>query len=142
MPKNSTMSFEWLIKSSLIQLRILVITHVAALMAVLISAVSLVYKGTLVLTIAVSAWVYWQNYFRKNSTTTIRYTDALGWELFEGHEYRPIKILGSTVVTPMVIVLHFSLDNHTRHWAIFNDALGQKEFIQLIVQLKIAGVTE
>ena len=142
MYKKYSASFEWPIKSSKLQQRLLVAAHVLATIALLISAMTPVYKALLVLSMGISGWGYWRVYGQGNETVTVRYSDAFGWELSVNNEYRAIRILKSTVLTPWVIVLHYQLENKDRHWAIFNDALNKEKYKQLAVQLKIAGLAE
>lgn len=124
------------------QQKLLVIAHSIAIAALLVNAIAPLYKMLMVLSIAISGWIYWRFYGQKNKTVTVRYTDASGWELLVNNEYRSISILNSTVVTPSVIVLHYRLDNKNRYWAIFYDALSSQGYKQLIIQLKIAGLAK
>ena len=135
-------TYEWPVKTSVLLQRLLVVAHVIAIIALLICAISPVYKLLLVLSIILSGWRCWRTYGPSNDTVMLRYTDAFGWELSVNNEYRPIRIVKSTVVTQWVIVLHYQLDNKIRHWAIFNDTLNKSGYTQLIVQLKIAGLTK
>ncbi|MGR9046901.1 MAG: protein YgfX [Gammaproteobacteria bacterium] len=140
MNKNYALSFEWSINASVIQRRLLLVTHSLAVTALLISAIVPVYKVLLVLSITFSGYVYWRAYGPGKGAVTVRYTDALGWELLVNRQYRPIRILKSTVLTPWVLVLHYRMDDKNRYWAIFNDALDKKSFCRLTAQLKIAGI--
>lgn len=142
MDKRGPASFQWSVQASALQRRFLTIVHLVALMALWVSAIEPFYKALLVLVIIISGWCYGRRYGRSHGAVAIRYTDAFGWELSDNNDCQPIRILKSTVVMPWVIVLHYRVKNQTRHWAIFSDALSREGFIQLTVQLKIAGLAE
>ena len=38
---------------------------------------------------------------------TIKYTEALGWEVSEGGDFASVEILKSTVITTFALFLHF-----------------------------------
>ena len=142
MNKKFSVSFEWPIKVSVIQRRLLLVVHVFALAALLVSAIVPLYKTLLVLSIVISGHVYWRAYGPSNEAYKVRYTDAFGWELSVSNQYRPIRILKSTVLTTWVIVLHYQMDDKKRYCAIYNDALSKEGFCRLTAQLKIAGLDD
>ncbi|PKM12458.1 MAG: hypothetical protein CVV13_05410 [Gammaproteobacteria bacterium HGW-Gammaproteobacteria-3] len=141
MSEKYTASFEWSVKSSVLQQRLLVFVHLMAVTALMLSALALIYKAVLMVSILISGGYYYRT-FGRTGTLTFRYTDAFGWEQWVNNEFKTIRPLKSTVLTPQVIVLHYQMDDKPKYLAIFNDALNPESFRQLSVQLKIAGLIE
>lgn len=83
-----------------------------------------------------------------NENHTIRYSEALGWELSGGHDFESIQILKSTVITTQVLFLHFKYSFQTQPWKSFhiktllilNDALTDDDYRFLIVKLKTTAI--
>ncbi|MDD5461252.1 MAG: hypothetical protein PHG00_06415 [Methylococcales bacterium] len=79
---------------------------------------------------------------------TIKYTDALGWEISEGHDFYPITILRSTVITTYVLFLHFKpgfrigypKSGIKKTLLILKDSMAEDDYRYLIVKLKMAGI--
>lgn len=68
----------------------------------------------------------------------IKHTEALGWQVFDGSDFKPVQILDSTVITTFAIFLHFTDDAHKQSLLILNDALSEDDYRRLIVRLKTA----
>jgi len=75
----------------------------------------------------------------KNEQYKIKHTEALGWEVSNGNDFKSIQILNSTVVTLYAIFLHFNKNAHKQSVLIVNDALSEDNYRRLIVRLKTAG---
>jgi hypothetical protein len=79
---------------------------------------------------------------------TIKYTDALGWEISQGDCFCPIEILKSTVITTYVLVLHFKPgfrigypeSDAKKTLLILKNSLAEDDYRYLIVKLKTAGL--
>lgn len=79
---------------------------------------------------------------------TIKYTEALGWEISEGADFASIDILKSTVITTQALFLHFKYSfqaqtgksNHKKTLLVLKDALSDEDYRYLIVKLKTTAI--
>ena len=76
----------------------------------------------------------------KNEQYKIKQSEALGWAVLSegsnGHDFEPIQILNSTVITVFAIFLHFNKNARKQAVLIVNDALSEDDYRRLIVRLK------
>ncbi len=65
-----------------------------------------------------------------------------GWEMaLSDHQFYPVKILASTVITPYLIVLHYKIQNKQKKTILIcKDALIEDDYRKLMVELKISGI--
>lgn len=128
--------------SSRLENRIFLAMHVLAILAIAHSAIELYLKFLLIPFIMMSGAIYRRRKLNSNVGWSLRYSSDFGWEVESEESYSPIRILGTTVITPLAIFLHYELQGKTHHRAIFNDAISERDFRRLTVQLKIAGPSE
>jgi hypothetical protein len=120
------------LKSSKKLQRLAIAIHVIALVAGIANALPLMLKLGLSALIGLNFKI---NFPKLNiETRKIRYTEKLGWEISEGGDFEAVKILKSTVATTTFIFLQMQ-NNPTI--LIANDALGEDDYRQLIVKLKM-----
>jgi toxin CptA len=117
--------------------QLLAAMHVLALAASIANALPIAAKLALLTVIFIHFHFTMRNL--KSKPHAIKHTDALGWEVSGGSDFKPVKILDSTVITTFAIFLHFTGDAHKRSLLILNDALSEDDYRRLIVRLKTAG---
>ena len=67
----------------------------------------------------------------------IKYTEASGWEILEGNDFEPVRIINSTVITVYVIFLHVIRQNAGKKTILsLNDAVSEDDYRFLIVKLR------
>jgi toxin CptA len=122
--------------------QLVVFVHTLALGACIANALAITIKISL---LAIICSHFWLSFRRINAEQyTIKYTDAFGWEISEGHGFAPIEILKSTVITTFALFLHFKQAPPTGDWKsgakktllVLKDALTEDDYRHLIVKLK------
>jgi toxin CptA len=121
---------------------LLIVIHMLALGSSLANALPTAAKLVLLIGICMHLWFIIRRF--KNESFKIKHTEALGWAVLpEGsgsnHDFEPIQILNSTVITVFAIFLHFNKNAHKQSVLIINDALSEDDYRRLIVRLKTAG---
>jgi hypothetical protein len=115
--------------------RLLISAHVLALGACLAAALPLAVKSGLLAGICLHLKVAVERL--KDCRQTIRYTEASGWEIMEGDDFEPARIINSTVITVYVIFLHVIRRNAGKKTIIIlNDAVSEDDYRFLIVKLR------
>lgn len=115
-------------------------THLLALVAAFTNALPISVKIMIGLFLFVHFAYAWQN--ADSHRHTLRYTEALGWEIAARKEFCQIDVLTSTVMTTEAIWLHARIlstggrFSNRLNLLIMKDALGEKDFRSLIVKLK------
>ncbi|TRW94738.1 protein YgfX [Candidatus Methylobacter oryzae] len=137
MPKKLEPSLLLELKPSQRLKQLLVAMHALTLGASIVNALPVTVK--LLLLIAICIHFYFSIKHLESEPYTIKHTDALGWEVSGGSDFKPVQILDSTVITTFAIFLHFTGDAHKRSLLILNDALSKDDYRRLIVRLKTAG---
>lgn len=115
--------------------QLLIFAHVLALGACLAAALPLAIKLALLAGIGLYCWgvIRHLNDFRQ----TIRYTEASGWEILDGNDFEPVRVINSTVITVYVIFLQVIRQNAGKKTIIvLNDALSEDDYRFLIVKLR------
>ncbi|MDO8940100.1 MAG: hypothetical protein Q7U98_13160 [Methylicorpusculum sp.] len=120
--------------------RFIRILHLLALSAVFLASLSIWIKALLILCLVVSNFIYSQRATGHKNKAAVRYSDANGWQIDVGSGFELIQICPSTVITPWLIVLHYSLANRKHYVPIFCDALETADFRKLLVLLKVNGL--
>ncbi|MGZ4998475.1 MAG: protein YgfX [Methylobacter sp.] len=115
--------------------QLLVIMHLLALASSIANALPIVVK--LALAIGIGLHLYFVFTRLKSDQYAIKHSEASGWEISDGNEFRSIQILNSTVITLFAIFLHFNKNAHKQSVLIVNDALSEDDYRRLIVRLKI-----
>ena len=126
--------------------KLVVFVHSLTLAAAMANALILNIKISLCALIGISCWLT----IRRISVEhyTIKYTEALGWELSEKCDFASIEILKSTVITTQALFLHFKHGSQGKSWKsrhkntllVLSDALADKDFRYLIVKLKTTTI--
>ncbi|WP_442499567.1 protein YgfX [Methylobacter sp. sgz302048] len=115
--------------------QLLIFAHVLALGACLAAALPLAIKLALLAGIGLHCWgvIRRLNDFRQ----IIRYTEASGWEILDGDDFEPVRVINSTVITVYVIFLQVIRQNAGKKTIIvLNDALSEDDYRFLIVKLR------
>lgn len=70
---------------------------------------------------------------------SIYFSEAEGWSTgFNKNQIQPVKLLGSSLSTRWIIVLHFKMvDTSTRSLLIYRDSLSAKQYHHLRLMLKL-----
>ena len=146
MQRENNLSLSLEIQPSLRLRRMLMGLYFLGLLALFISVLSIFIKIVVSVFVLGVAWVTIK---RLNSSYySIRYSDNLGWEFSAGGNYISIDILQSTVITPYLLFLHFKesskrdygLFSTKRACLIFNDAITDVDYRNLVVKLKITVI--
>lgn len=116
--------------------------HMIALLAIALSAIEPYVKWLLIAAVIFNGIVCRHRYFMSDTERLLRYSEDYGWQLFTGDRFAQIRILGSTVLTPLAIFFHYELQGKNHYQVIFNDAMDEIDFRRLTVYLKITGSTE
>lgn len=119
--------------------KFIVIIHLLALTACMTNALTPIFKMGLAAIVGVHFWFTRQRL--KNEHWVITHNDAGGWEAFINGQFEAIQILDSTVITRVVVFLHFKYRNTVRcNIIILSDALAADDYRQFIVRLKTTRV--
>jgi toxin CptA len=94
---------------------LLVVMHVLALGASIANALPITLKLVLLTGICIHLWFISKRL--KDKQVKIKQSEALGWELSDGNDFKAIQILNSTVITTFAIFLHFTQNAQiSRKW--------------------------
>ena len=126
--------------------KLVVFVHTLTLAAAMTNALILAIKISLCALIGISCWLTTRRISAEHYT--IKYTEALGWELSEKCDFASIEILKSTVITTQALFLHFKHGSQGKSWKsrhkntllVLSDALADKDFRYLIVKLKTTTI--
>ena len=115
--------------------------HALAAFACIANALPLIVKVLLFVAVCASLWFNLKQYVNRSERFTLRYSEALGWQLDCGFdEYAAIDLAGSTVSTPFFVILHVKQsDRPKKSILIVKDSIDVEEFRKLRVTLKITG---
>jgi len=112
----------------------LVIMHVLALASSIANALPITVKLALSTGTCIHLWFMIKRL--KNERHKIKQSEALGWEVSSGNDFKSVQILNSTVITIFAIFLHFTDNARKQSVLIVNDALSEDDYRRLIVRLK------
>jgi hypothetical protein len=115
--------------------QLLIFAHVLALGACLANALPLAIK----LGLSAGICLHFGGVIRhlNNPRQIIKYTEASGWEILEGNDFEPVRIINSTVITVYVIFLHVIRQSAGKKTIIvLKDALSKDDYRFLIVKLR------
>lgn len=116
--------------------QVLAVMHLLALASSIANALPIIVK--LALVIGIGLHFYLALTRLKSEQYAIKHSEASGWEIASGNDFKPIQILNSTVITLFAIFLHFDKNAHKQSVLIVNDALSKDDYRRLIVRLKTA----
>jgi hypothetical protein len=135
MPTKSQPPLQLTTQPSVRLRQFIVVVHVLALAACLANALAVMYKIGLI--VFVAGHYCRTRMHNKSQAWQIRHDDTKGWQIWIDGQFQVINILGSTVTTTIVILLHFySKDRGRQNIAIPYDALPTDDFRQLIARLR------
>ncbi|KAF3978163.1 MAG: hypothetical protein HFP77_03395 [Methylococcales symbiont of Iophon sp. n. MRB-2018] len=131
----------FIIKQSKLLLYWLLFTHVLAIIAVFLSAVSLLIQW-LICPLLIISFIFYSRL--RDNGRIIRYAALTGWEMaYPKQGFSSIKILPTTVISTFLIVLHFETDIHQKKTILIGkDSLAENKYRQLLVSLKINGLNK
>ncbi|UOA10793.1 hypothetical protein KKZ03_11105 [Methylobacter sp. S3L5C] len=120
--------------------------HLLALVASIANALGFTIKISLCALIGLHYWLTVRRLRSENHT--IKYTEALAWELSKGEGFAAIEILKSTVITTQTLFLHFKYRSQPpsimladkKMLLILSDALAEEDYRYLIVKLKTTAI--
>ncbi len=127
---------------SKLEKKILLLMHLMALLAIALSAIEPYVQWLLIAVVIFSGIVCRRRYFIGDTERLLRYSEDYGWQFFTGDSFAQIRILGSTVLTPLAIFFHYELQGKNHYQVIFNDVMDEIDFRRLTVYLKITVSTE
>lgn len=78
----------------------------------------------------------------KERKVVIAHNDSEGWSLQSvGQEVEFANLMGTSISTRILTILHFTLPNFERRWVVlFRDSLDNEEYRKLRVLMKLANV--
>jgi toxin CptA len=115
--------------------QMIVFVHLLALGACIINTLPIAVKSGLLTGICIHLWFILD--FLKIERYKIRHTEALGWEISAGKDFKSVTILKSTVITIFAVWLHIKRQNADKQAIlVLNDALCEDDYRRLIVKLK------
>ncbi len=146
MPHKYEAALQLTLKPSRRLVKWVVFVHTFALATAMANALILIMKISFCALIGISCWLTIKRINAEHYT--IKYTEALGWELLEKGSFASIDILKSTVITTQALFLHFKYGAQGRSWRsrykntllVLNDALADEDFRYLIVKLKTTAI--
>ncbi len=146
MPKEYKAALLLALKPSRRLKKMLVFIHVLALATGLANSLGFAIKISLCALIGLHCWLTVRRLDTENHT--IKYAEALGWELSTGDGFVSIEILKSTVITTFALFLHFKYKSQPpsirmadkKTLLILSDALAEEDYRCLIVKLKTTAI--
>jgi len=142
------------LKPSLHLKRIIGVVHMLALCACISNSLSIALKCAIFAAIAIHfCWLVRRLH---NTEQTIKYTEALGWEISQGNNMETVNILPSTVITVFATFLHIKSQNKDSFRTIFrginsankktililSDSLDEGEYRCFIVKLTTTAIKQ
>lgn len=113
--------------------------HLLAISACFFNTLPLIYKGILIVFVVVDFIIQLK---RSNQIFYIRQHSVNGWQVaYKEGKFKFIELLHSTVISSIIIVLHFKLENNQKRTIIIcNDSLSRDKYRKLKVALKISNL--
>ncbi len=116
---------------------LLIVMHVLALASSIANALPVTVKLALLVGICIHFCFTLKRL--KNKHYKIKQSEASGWEISDGNDFKPVQIMNSTVITLFAIFLHVNSNAGKQSVLIVNDALTGDDYRHLIVRLKTTG---
>lgn len=116
--------------------------HLVAILACYFTSVQ-VYFQLCMMSIIIVFWLICHK-CRKTPVMHLRYTSNLGWQVAMGRKvYQNAMILETTVITHVVVFLHFKVDDQPcSAMVIAKDSLSATDYRRLLVRLKLSGIEQ
>ncbi len=130
------------VKQSRYLLILIILTHSLAILSVLM--LSLFFGLKLLFISLIFGSLYFQLYRYKQEfyLFILKHTTQFSWQLLDKADFVEVQVLGSSVVSEWLIVLHVLIDKKRRSLLVFQDAVPAEIYRQLRVTLKIISLTE
>ncbi len=128
------------IKQSYYILAFIISVHGLALLNSLFFALAYPVKMLLIALICCSFYFHFKRYRQGFYQISIKYTPEFAWELVNKKSINSIRILNSSVITSLLIILHVESKGKRRSLLICKDALSAEKYRQLLVTLKLTAV--
>ncbi len=118
---------------------LIIVVHGLALCAAMANALPFLFKLLLFLMVSISLQRMLYKYFISSDARQLNYSRQFGWRLGSGEQLRQVKIMPSTVITNLAIILHYKQQNGVKQtMLVFNDALNPEHYRKLKATLKIS----
>ena len=130
------------VKQSRYLLILIILTHSLAILSVLM--LSLFFGLKLLFISLIFGSLYFQLYRYKQEfyLFVLKHTTQFSWQLLDKADFVEVQILGSSVISEWLIILHVQIDKKRRSLLVFQDAVPAEIYRQLRVSLKITSLTE
>jgi len=130
------------VKQSRYLLILIILTHSVAIICVLMLSSDFSLMLCLLIFVACSLFFQLYRYRQGFYLFILRHSAEFSWQLLEKDKVLAAAILGSSVVSAWLIILHVQIDNKRRSLLVFQDAVPAEIYRQLRVTLKITSLTE
>lgn len=130
------------VKQSRYLLILIILTHSLAILSVLM--LSLFFGLKLLFISLIFGSLYFQLYRYKQEfyLFILKHSAEFSWQLLDKADFVEAQILGSSVISEWLIILHVQIDKKRRSLLVFQDAVPAEIYRQLRVTLKITSLTE
>ncbi|MCF7970526.1 MAG: hypothetical protein K9L22_05090 [Methylococcaceae bacterium] len=130
------------VKQSRYLLIFIILTHSLAIFSILMLCID--FRVILLLLMLVGCSLYFQLHRYKQGfyLFTLKHTAEFSWQILDRDKLSVMPILGSSVISAWLIVLHVQIDKQRRSLLVVQDAVPTDIYRQLRVTLNIASLTE
>jgi len=130
------------VKQSRYLLILIILTHSLAILSVLMPPLFFGLKLLLIPLIFGSLYFQLYRYKQEFYLFVLKHTTQFSWQLLDKADFVEVQILGSSVISEWLIILHVQIDKKRRSLLVFQDAVPAEIYRQLRVSLKITSLTE
>lgn len=128
----------WLdVKQSNYLLAFIITIHGLALLSSLMLAVLMPLKLLVFILVCYSLYFHLQRYQQSFYQFTLKHTAEFSWELVHKNSVTGMRILNSSVLSSLIIILHVDINNKHQNLLVCRDAVADEAYRQLLVALKI-----
>jgi len=115
------------------------LTHSLALISVLMLSIDFGLMLCLLILVGCSLYFQLHRYKQGFYLFTLKHSTEFSWQLLDKGKISAAAILGSSVVTEWLIILHVQIDKKRRSLLVFQDAVPAEIYRKLRVTLKITS---
>jgi len=130
------------VKQSRYLLILIILTHSLAILSVLMPPLFFGLKLLLIPLIFGSLYFQLYRYKQEFYLFVLKHTTQFSWQLLDKADFVEVQILGSSVISEWLIILHVQIGKKQRSLLVFQDAVPAEIYRQLRVSLKITSLTE
>ncbi|NOQ14518.1 MAG: hypothetical protein GQ583_08610 [Methyloprofundus sp.] len=127
------------VKQSKYLLTFIISVHSLAVLSSLSVAILMPFKLLLLMLVCDSLYFHLQRYKKAYYLFSLKYTTAFSWELSHNNNLTRMRILDSSVLTSVIIILHVEINKKHRNILVCRDAVSAEAYRQLLVTLKITA---